>query len=91
MEKILISQTFKCTAEVDGVTVTASRVSMEDGKVVRIEQGYFNPTGREDYKSPEPHFSVYRESGKLKVRTDAELQVNPCTLVNKFIAQIEAV
>lgn len=87
-KRILISQTFECATVINEVNVAAKRVTVDaEGKVVKIEEGYFGEKPADSYV--EPHFSVYTQQGKRKIRTDAELDINPCELVEQFISQIE--
>lgn len=88
MDKVLVSQTFECAAEINGVKVSAKRVTIDaNGKVSKIEQGYFGNTP--NYERPEPHFSVYTSQGKRMIRTDADIEINPSALVEQFISSIE--
>lgn len=86
MEKKLVSQTFSCETVIDDVKVMASNVTIRDGKVINIANGFLGDTNRDVDRS----FSVYRQGDKLMVDTRAELDIEPCAKIKKFIQEIEA-
>ena len=87
MEKKLVSQTFECNTTIDGVVVKASNVTVTNGKVTNIANGYL---GEGNEMGMERHFSVYKQGEKLIVDTRAALDLNPCEKIQKFITEIEA-
>lgn len=87
MEKKLVSQTFECNTVIDGVKVKASNVTVTNGKVTNIANGYL---GEDNEMGVERYFSVYKQGDKLIVDTRAALDMNPCDKIQKFIDDIEA-
>lgn len=86
MEKTLVSQTFNCSTFIDGVKVKAGNVTITNGKVTNIANGFL---GDDNEMGMERHFSVYKQGEKLIVDTRAALDINPCEKIQKFIEEIE--
>lgn len=90
MVGVLVSANYKYTDVqlASGAKVTATGVTIKDGKVIRVDNG--NVTFGESNDNNEFHFSVYSSGGKLIYSTDnVPADINGQDIAEEFVAFVE--
>ena len=90
MVGVLVSANYKYTDVqlASGAKVTATGVTIKDGKVIRVDNG--NVTFGESNDNNEFHFSVYSSGGKLIYSTDnVPADINGQDIAEEFVAFVK--